>query len=223
MPHLQTVQLTKSYERRGEKFFAINEVDLQIEQNDFVCITGESGSGKSTLLNILAGLLRADSGEILFEGIDLSQLNDSKLAHLRNTKIGFIPQGNSLLYNFSVLENVCLPWYLNRKGKVRKTARELLDKVGIAHLEHESPRHLSGGETRRVAIARSLITNPTILIADEPTSDLDSKHADGVIALFAEAQSLGITIIIVTHERQIPSCANRHFVMNNGLLTEQVI
>jgi putative ABC transport system ATP-binding protein len=216
---LQTKGLTKSYERRGERFFAVDNVTLSVKSDDFICITGQSGSGKSTLLNMLTGLLRADSGEILLDGEDLCKRNDDGLAKLRNSKIGYIPQGNSLLQNFSVFDNVCLPWYLSRKEDVRHTAHALLVKVGMAHLERESPRNLSGGETRRVAIARSLIANPTILVADEPTGDLDPKNADEVIRLFAEVHSQGVAIVIVTHERQIPSCANKRFVMDGGRLS----
>jgi putative ABC transport system ATP-binding protein len=170
---------------------------------------------------MLTGLLKADSGEIIFDGDNLSLLGDRELAKLRNSKIGYIPQGDSLLHNFSALDNVCLPWYLTRKEDVKERARGLLAKTGIAHLENESPRNLSGGELRRVAIARSLITNPKILIADEPTGDLDPENTDEVIRLFAEVHGQGIAVIVVTHERQIPPCVNRHFVMDSGRLTEQ--
>ncbi|MDR2650210.1 MAG: ATP-binding cassette domain-containing protein, partial [Clostridiales bacterium] len=125
---LQATGLTKSYARRGEKFFAANHVNLRVAAEDFICITGESGSGKSTLRNMLAGLLKADCGEIAFDGKDLCSLGDAELAQLRNGKIGYIPQGNSLLQNFSVLDNVCLPWYLTRKEDIKNTARELLGK-----------------------------------------------------------------------------------------------
>jgi putative ABC transport system ATP-binding protein len=218
---LQAKGLTKSYERRGKSFFAVENASLGIEPGDFVCITGQSGSGKSTLLNMLAGLLMADAGEILFDGADLHKLGDAERAGLRNGKIGCIPQGNSLLHNFSVIENVCLPWYLTRKSNVKDKGRELLAKVGVADLEHESPRNLSGGEARRVAIARSLIADPKILIADEPTGDLDPQNADGVIRLFTDVRNQGVAVVIVTHERQIPQCANRHFVMESGKLAER--
>ncbi|MDR3270501.1 MAG: ABC transporter ATP-binding protein [Peptococcaceae bacterium] len=217
---LETKGLTKIYERRGERFFAADSVDLRVACDDFVCITGSSGSGKSTLLNMLTGLLKADGGEILLEGEDICRLSDTALAHLRNSRLSYIPQGNSLLQNFSVLDNVCLPWYLTRRDDVKSRARELLGKVGIAHLEHESPRNLSGGESRRVAIARSLIVGPALLIADEPTGDLDPVNTDEVLRLFAEFHAQGLTVILVSHERQVPLCANRHLVMVNGRLVE---
>jgi putative ABC transport system ATP-binding protein len=218
---LQTIGLTKSYERRGERFFAAENVELNVESGDFICITGESGSGKSTLLNMLTGLLRADSGSIIFDGADLTRLEDTELTRLRNGKMGYIPQGNSLLYNFSVLDNVLLPWYLTRRDDVTNFAMDLLSQVGVSRLAHESPRNLSGGEARRVAIARSLITRPEILIADEPTGDLDPKTADDITRLFEEVNSKGTSVVMVTHERQIPPGANRHFVMNSGHLTER--
>jgi ABC-type lipoprotein export system ATPase subunit len=217
---LETKDLTKSYERRGQKFTAADNVNVRIKDGDFVCITGHSGSGKSTLLNMLTGLLKADNGEIIFNGEHLCSLGDTELAHLRNSTIGYIPQGNSLLQNFSVLDNVSLPWYLTRKEDITGRARELLNKVGIAHLESESPRNLSGGEARRVAIARSLIADPKILIADEPTNDLDPATSDDVLRLFTEVNGKGVTVVIVTHEREIPPCVNRRFTMENGKLTE---
>ena len=215
---LETKALTKSYMRRGERFFAVDNACLQAEQGSFVCITGESGSGKSTLLNMLIGLLAADSGEIWFEGVDLRGLTDDALTGLRNSKIGYIPQGNTLLHNFSVLDNVLLPWYLTRKEGMKDKARSLLDRTGILRLEHENPRNLSGGEARRVAIARGLIMSPKILIADEPTADLDPRNTEEIIRLLAEIRDQGAAVIVATHERQILPCANRHFVMESGQL-----
>ena len=243
---LTTNGLSKSYERRGEKFFAVNNVSLAAEAGSFICITGESGSGKSTLLNMLTGLLSADSGEIWFDGINLCKLEDTELTDLRCGKIGYIPQGNSLLYNFSVLENILLPRYLmqreqNLKGEVsqkrvssnakeqesqiKNIARDLLAKTGIAHLENENPRSLSGGEARRVAIARSLIMSPKIIIADEPTADLDPGNAEEIIRLLADVNSASaerVGVIIATHhEQQIRHCANKHYVMDSGKLTQK--
>jgi len=217
----ETKSLTKSYERRGKNFFAVNNACLQADSGSFICITGESGSGKSTFLNMLTGLLAADSGEIWFDGINLCDLDDTELTGLRNTKIGYIPQGNSLLYNFSVLDNVLLPWYLTRTEDMKDTARKLLAKTGITHLEHENPRNLSGGEARRVAITRSLIMSPRILIADEPTADLDPRNTEEILRLFTDINRQGVAVIVATHERQVLPCANRHFVMDNGNLTLQ--
>lgn len=218
MSLLKTLNLTKLYTRRGEKFSAVDSVEIELFNTDFAIITGHSGSGKSTLLSMLTGILKADSGEIIFDGEDLTQLSDDKLARLRSSEIGYIPQGNTLLYNLSVTENITLPSELSGVKKVKVT--ELLQKVGISHLANENPRNLSGGEARRVAIARSLITNPKILIADEPTSDLDPENADSILQLFEEINKGGTAVIIVTHDREIPAAANRCFVMKNGKLTE---
>jgi putative ABC transport system ATP-binding protein len=215
---LEVKNLTKSYERRGKPFCAVDTVCLEADSGSVIGITGESGSGKSTLLNMLTGLLGADSGEIWLDGANICALGDEELTVMRNSTIGYIPQGNSLLYNFSVLDNVVLPWCLTRKEDARDSARELLAKTGIAHLEHESPRSLSGGEARRVAIARSLIMSPRLLIADEPTADLDPKNADEILRLFAEVHRRGVAVIIATHDRHILPCAGRHLVMDNGRL-----
>jgi putative ABC transport system ATP-binding protein len=218
---IKTVNLVKSYERRGVKFFAADNINFEASEKDYICITGQSGSGKSTLLNIITGILKADGGEVFFEGVDLRAISDASRAKLRSGKIGCIPQGNSLLQNFSVLDNVCLPWYLSRRTDVRARARELLAKVGIAHLERESPRNLSGGEARRVAIARSLIADPLLLVADEPTGDLDPETTETVLRLFADIHASGTAVIVVTHERQIPEAATAHYVMDAGKLTKR--
>ncbi|WP_024834500.1 ABC transporter ATP-binding protein [Ruminiclostridium josui] len=218
MSFLKTNNLAKSYTRRGEEFFAVDRVDIELYKTDFAVITGHSGSGKSTLLSLLTGILKPDSGEIIFDGKDLTQLSEDKLAYLRCSEIGYIPQGNTLLYNLSVIENITLPSKLS--GIKGVNIVELLKKVGISHLLNERPRNLSGGEARRVAIARSLISNPKILIADEPTSDLDPENADSILRLFEEINKGGTAIIIVTHDRQIPTAANRYFMMQNGKIIE---
>lgn len=218
MSLLKTINLTKLYTRRGEEFSAVDSVDLELYNTDYAVVTGYSGSGKSTLLSMLTGILKADRGEIIFNGEDLTRLSDDKLARLRGSEIGYIPQGNTLLYNLSVAENIILPSELWGIKNVKAT--QLLEKVGIPHLAGESPRNLSGGEARRVAIARSLITNPKILIADEPTSDLDPENADSILRLFEEINGGGTAVIMVTHDRQTPTAATRRFIMKNGKLTE---
>jgi putative ABC transport system ATP-binding protein len=217
---LQTRGLTKAFERRGERFFAVEGVSLAVAQGDFVCITGQSGSGKSTLLNLIVGMVRADGGEILFGGEDVSGWGDDARAALRSGKIGYIPQGASLLQNFSVIDNVCLPWRLAHRADIRGEALALLDRVGIAHLAQENPRNLSGGEARRVAIARSLVAGPKIIVADEPTGDLDPASAGEVFRLFASAHGQGVAVVVVTHDRDLPACATRHLVMEAGRIRE---
>jgi ABC-type lipoprotein export system ATPase subunit len=197
-----------------------------MSEQDFVCVTGESGSGKSTLLHLLTGLLRPDAGRVLFEGRDIAALSDGERARLRNGRIACVPQGYSLLNNFSVLDNVRLPrlMYGEARGARAETvqkATRLLARMGIARLAAERPQNLSGGEQRRVAIARSLIADPALLVADEPTGDLDPKTAASILEFFAEIHREGTAIVMVTHERERVSFANRHFVMDGGRLREE--
>jgi putative ABC transport system ATP-binding protein len=223
---LLSVSGLKRMYRRGDALFpAVADASFAVAGNDFVCITGESGSGKSTLLNLIVGLLRPDEGAILFEGRDIAALTDKDRSRLRNSRIGCIPQGYSLLNNFSVLDNVCLPYCLydatrGARREAIKRAEALLLRTGILHLAAERPQKLSGGERRRVAIARSLIADPSLLVADEPTGDLDPGTAASILAFFAEIHRAGTAIVMVTHERDRISFANRHFVMETGRLRE---
>jgi ABC-type lipoprotein export system ATPase subunit len=222
---LSVLGLGRKY-RRGEKVFsAVSDISFTVEAQDFVSITGKSGSGKSTLLNLLTGLLRPDEGTVVLEGRDIAALSDSERSHLRNRRIGYIPQGYSLLNNFSVLGNVCLPCdlYSAKRAARRETAqraKELLDRMGIAHLAGERPQNLSGGEQRRVAIARSLIISPALLVADEPTGDLDPQTTASILEFFAEINRQGTAVVMVTHEKDPIPHANRHFIMEDGRLRE---
>lgn len=189
---------------------------------DFVSIIGRSGSGKSTLLNIIAGLLSPTSGSIEIQGQDISALSDQKASFYRNSKVGYVPQGHSALANLNVLDNVRLPHYLfKREGSVVEKALSLLEQMGIAHLAKSYPRQLSGGELRRVCIARALINTPIILIADEPTSDLDRETAEGIMKLFKEIAQSGTAVLMVTHELSTVDYGNRVLRMESGTLTEQ--
>jgi putative ABC transport system ATP-binding protein len=219
---LELRNLKKEYLRENASFAAVNDVNLSIGEGERICITGRSGSGKSTLLNMVAGLLKPTSGEILFEGRDLSSLEDEALSFLRNSRIGYIPQGRSILSNFSVLENVKLPFYLyKRPENPTEKVRRLLEQVGILHLAEIYPSELSGGELRRVAIARSLVNTPRLLIADEPTGDLDPDTTAEVMKLFSQvSQDNGVAVLLVTHDPSIVHRGGRHFSMNSGKLTE---
>jgi putative ABC transport system ATP-binding protein len=218
---LELRSLRKEYVRENAVFAAIDGVNASIGKSELVCVTGRSGSGKSTLLNMIAGLLKPTSGSVLFESRELTALEDAELSLLRNTHIGYIPQGYSVLANFSVLDNVKLPFYLHaRDGNPTNRAFDLLERVGIPHLANAYPAQLSGGELRRVAIARGLINAPRLLLADEPTGDLDPQTTEDVMKLFTQVARDGVAIVLVTHDRQIPSCANRHFSMEVGKLTE---
>ena len=219
MTLLQLNGLTKEYRRGGRAFNAVNGVSLSVEPGDFISIIGRSGSGKSTLLNMSAGLLHPTAGTVLFEGNDIHRLSDRELSLLRNEKIGFVPQGQSLLANFTVFDNVCIPWYLfKREGDVEGRAFILLEKVGISHLAASYPRELSGGEMRRVSIARALINEPALLIADEPTSDLDAGTTAEIMALLSRIAGEGTAVLIVTHELDTLSYGKRVYTMDAGNL-----
>jgi len=167
-----------------------------------------------------AGLIKPSCGEVLFDGVNIYELNDKDVSFFRNEKIGYVPQGQSLLSNFSVLENVCIPWFLNKRdGNPVDHARSLLEKTGINHLAASYPKELSGGEMRRVAIARSLVNNPALLIADEPTNDLDSETTIEVMKLLSFIAKEGTAVLIVTHELDTLSFGNKTFIMNNGVLS----
>jgi ABC-type lipoprotein export system ATPase subunit len=219
---LELKQLKKVYDREDlPPFIAADNINLSIKHGDFVSIIGRSGSGKSTLLNMIVGLLRPTSGNILFNGTDLWSMDDKNMAGIRNSQIGYIPQGLSLLSNLTILDNVRLPFFLSqRKGNSIERAMILLEEMGIQNLEKRYPAQLSGGEMRRVAIARAQINNPELLIADEPTSDLDKETTREVMEMFSKICSNGVSILMVTHEIDINSYGNRICIMASGKLTE---
>jgi putative ABC transport system ATP-binding protein len=217
---LELRELTKEYKRGDRAFNAVNGINLSVESGDFISIIGRSGSGKSTLLNMSAGLLKPSAGTVFFEGRDIFSLTDISISLLRNEKIGYVPQGQSLLSNFTVLENVCIPWFLfKREGEPEERALALLEKTGIAHLAASYPKQLSGGEMRRVAIARSLVNNPALLIADEPTSDLDAETTAEIMRLLSVIAKEGTAVLIVTHELDTLSYGNKVYSMNEGNLS----
>ena len=219
MALLELTELTKAYQRGGRSFNAVNRVSLSVEPGDFISIIGRSGSGKSTLLNMSAGLLRPTRGTALFEGQDIHRLKDRELSFLRNGKIGYVPQGQSLLSNFTVFDNLCIPWFLfHREGDVEGRAFILLEKVGISHLASSYPKELSGGEMRRAAIARALINSPRLLIADEPTGDLDTQTTAEIMRLFSHIAGEGTAVLIVTHELDTLDYGNKTYSMDAGNL-----
>jgi putative ABC transport system ATP-binding protein len=214
-------ELTKEYKRGKRAFNAVNNVSLNVEAGDFISITGRSGSGKSTLLNMSAGLLKPTKGKVSFKGNDIAAFSDNEISLFRNENIGYVPQGQSLLSNITVLENVCLPWFLfKREGDPAEYALNLLEKMGIAHLAASYPRELSGGEMRRVAIARALVNKAPLLIADEPTSDLDVETTAEIMKLFSAIAREGTAVLIVTHELDTSHYGNKKYSMNAGNLSE---
>jgi putative ABC transport system ATP-binding protein len=216
---LELRELSKAYKRGGRAFNAVNRVNLSVEPGDFISVIGRSGSGKTTLLNMGAGLLKPTGGSVFFEGKDIYALGDKEISFLRNEKIGYVPQGQSLLSNFTVFDNICIPWFLfKRQGDVEGRAFILLEKVGISHLASSYPRELSGGEMRRVSIARSLINDPQLLIADEPTGDLDTRTTAEIMRLFSQIAGEGTAVLIVTHELDTLNYGNRTYSMDAGNL-----
>ena len=218
---LQAKNIIKEYVQGGKPFQAVNNVSLEIHQGDFICIVGRSGSGKSTLLNILAGLLTPTSGKIYFEGQDYDALNDYQRSFLRNTKLGYIMQGQSVLPNLTVLQNVMLPSaFFRRKENPYKKALVLLDKVGLLNHASQYPSSLSGGESRLVSIARALLIYPKLVIADEPTGDLDEETTQEIMELFASVAKEGTAVLMVTHDMDAAGYGERLLTMKGGRIEE---
>ncbi len=211
--------IAKNYVNDGAVTPALRGVSFAIQQGQFAAIMGSSGSGKSTLMYILGFLDKPTQGEYFFEGENVNQFNDEKLASIRNQKIGFIFQSYNLLPKISVLENVLLPTIytpdLNKK-QADQRARELLKKVGLSHRINYQPNQLSGGEQQRVAIVRALINQPSLILADEPTGNLDSQSGQEVMEILQNLNEEGHTILMVTHEKYVAECARRIIEFKDG-------
>ncbi len=211
--------LTKVYKVGSEEIHALNEVSLSLDYNGYIAVMGPSGSGKSTLMNLIGCLDRPTSGEYLLEGKEVSKLSQGMLAHVRNRRIGFVFQSFELLPRLTALRNVVLPLiYSPEKSwfEQKKRAKEVLERVGLSSRMHHRPNQLSGGERQRVAIARALVNNPSILMADEPTGNLDSRTGRDILALFEKLHKDGQTIIMVTHEQDVAEHAQRIVTMSDG-------
>jgi len=223
-PLLFLDQITKTYRMGDVEVRALRGVSLSVEEREFVAIMGSSGSGKSTLMNIIGCLDRPSSGRYLLAGEEVSRLDRSALAERRNRTLGFVFQSFNLLPRTSALENVELPLlYAGVGTRERHTrARAALARVGIADRAGHHPNQMSGGQQQRVAIARALVGNPKLILADEPTGNLDSATSNEVMALFQELRDAGITIVLVTHEPDVASFASRVVVMKDGLMRSDV-
>jgi putative ABC transport system ATP-binding protein len=217
---IEIKDLRKKYIMGDIEVEALRGVNLNIQQNEFVSIMGPSGSGKSTLMNILGCLDNPSSGQYIFDSVDVSLLNDDELSEIRNQKIGFIFQTFNLLPKLSALQNVELPLIYAGydKHERREIAREALHKMGLSSRADHKPNELSGGQRQRVAIARALATKPGIILADEPTGNLDSKTGNEIMALFRELNKEGNTIILITHEPEIAEYADRAIIIKDGLI-----
>ena len=216
---LEALNISKTFKRREEDFYAVKNVDFSLSKGEFVFICGRSGSGKTTLLNLLAGLLNADSGTVLYNDKNIFEFSDNEKSFYRNEYIGFVPQTIGSLPNLSVLDNVRLPHFLfKRDGDGKDRALFLLEMMGIAGLKDELPKNLSGGETKRMLIARALMNSPAVLIADEPTSDLDSSTTKDVMSTLKSINAEGTAVIIVTHDNDILSSDIKTYTMSDGYL-----
>jgi putative ABC transport system ATP-binding protein len=212
--------ITKIYHVGSEDVHALQEISMEIKKNEYLAIMGPSGSGKSTLMNIIGCLDTPTSGLYELNGINVSEMNDNQLAKIRNKEIGFVFQTFNLLARSDVLHNVELPLIYGGigSGERKRLAKEAIGRVGLTERIHHKPNELSGGQRQRVAIARSLVTQPSILLADEPTGNLDSKTGDEIMALFDKLQREGNTIILVTHEEYIAEHADRIIRLRDGIV-----
>lgn len=219
---IKTENLSKSFKRGSNTFFAVKNVNFTLNEAEFVNIIGRSGSGKSTFLNLLSGLLKPTEGKIFAKGKNIGDFSDREISKYRNETIGFVPQSLGTLPNLNVLENVSLPYYLfKRDESAYEKAAMLLDMMGILHLKDDFPRNLSGGELKRVLIARSMINSPELLILDEPTSDLDKNTTVEIMDLLKKINSKGTALIIVTHELDILKYGDILYQMEDGSLTKK--
>lgn len=219
---IKAENIVKSY----GSLMVLKGVTIQINRGEIISITGASGAGKSTLLHIVSTLDKADSGEVLFEGINIKSLNDKKLAEFRNQKIGFVFQFHHLLPEFTALENICIPAYIARKTKkeAEKNAFELMEFLNLTSRATHKPSELSGGEQQRVAVARALINRPSVLMADEPSGNLDSENATQLHRLFFELRDkFGQTIVIVTHNEELATMSDRRLFMRDGLIFDRKV
>ena len=212
---------TKEIRKSFGTLEVLKGIDLLVERGEVVSIVGPSGAGKTTLLQILGTLSRPSSGEIEIDGEAVHALSDRQLSRFRNTKIGFVFQFHHLLPEFTALENVCIPGYIGGRDRreVEKRAAELLEMLGMEHRSSHKPAELSGGEQQRVAIARALINSPAVLLADEPSGNLDTKNREEIHRLFFTLRdTLGQTVVIVTHDEQLAEMSDRKIQMIDGLI-----
>jgi putative ABC transport system ATP-binding protein len=215
-------KLFKEYQTGRRSLFALRGVDLDVRAGEWLAILGPSGCGKSTLLNMLSGIDQPTSGTVNVAGQDLASIGEEGLARWRGNSIGIIFQFFQLMPTLTALENVLLPMQINGRGRPRERGLALLDRVGLRELADHLPNELSGGEQQRVAIARALANDPPILLADEPTGNLDTATGDRVLELLSETWQLGTTLVMVTHDRRVADYASRVIEMQDGLIVNDI-
>ena len=216
--------ISRRYFRRSQGsnvFYAVTETDFSLSSGELTVIIGRSGSGKSTLLNMLAGILQPTGGQVYYDETDIYALDDAKRSAFRNREIGVIAQGQTGLQSLTVLENILLPSRMYAGEDKTVAGLALLERLGIAHLQGVYPNELSGGEMRRLAIARALLGQPAVLLADEPTGDLDNENTHIVLGLLREAANQGAAVLLVTHEMEAAAYADHLYRMDGGVLTQE--
>ena len=223
MEILKVDNLTKSYGKDTTKVVALDHVSFSVEKGEFVAIVGASGSGKSTLLHLIGGVDRPTSGKVFIDGKDIFNFNDDKLAIFRRRQVGLIYQFYNLIPILNVEENITLPLSLDNREVDKERLNDLLKLLGLQNRKNHLPNELSGGQQQRTSIGRALITNPTIILADEPTGNLDSKSSDEIVALLKKSnKELNQTIIMITHNMEIAKVADRIIKIEDGKIVEEV-
>lgn len=218
---IKVEKLTKKFTRNEKDFDAVHNVSLEINEGEFTAIIGPSGSGKTTLFNMIAGLITPLSGKIYIDGSEITGMKENEKAVFRNQNMGYVLQGNSLLNNFSILDNICMPAYLSENiYEFRQRALELLKQIGLEEFSNEYPANLSGGEIRRISIIRAMLNHPKVILADEPTSNLDPENSHKVMQMLQDISKSGTTVVLSTHELEYLSYVDRIFKMDRGILEQ---